>query len=151
MKVNNSVNYECFVFPNNVEQVECFVGETEAKATCKKITIDTEAYNLRIKLKELYNIDTVSMQILDKNKIFVATSNYKDIRDIPDMKTNNKEVINALKMYVFPLATSTMLNINAELSHLAHNGKTHKESAKVRNKRKLSERLQEILKAQYRD
>ena len=74
MKVNNSVNYECFVFPNNVEQVEYFVGETEAKATCKKITIDTEAYNLRIKLKELYNIDTVSMQILDKNKIFVATS-----------------------------------------------------------------------------
>lgn len=127
------------------------LAKPRQRRPAKKITIDTEAYNLRIKLKELYNIDTVSMQILDKNKIFVATSNYKDIRDIPDMKTNNKEVINALKMYVFPLATSTMLNINAELSHLAHNGKTHKESAKVRNKRKLSERLQEILKAQYRD
>ena len=135
--------FDCFVFPNDVNEIRCFIDSEVVTLSCKKLSFASQVYNIKKDLKSLYGISSISsMSILDKNRIFIASSDYGYI-EAPEISTNNKEVINAFKTFIFPLATSTLIEINDEL----YAAKIHnvKDNLKIRRKRALRDIIQEIV------
>jgi len=142
MKKSTEV-FDCFIFPSNIDRIECFVNSEVLKLSCKKISLTSEIYNIRNDLNEKFGISSISsITVLDKHNLFIASSDYDKINS-PEINTKDKNVINAFKTYLFPLAASTLTTLNDELYQI----KIHniKENRKIQRKRALRDRLQNIL------
>ena len=143
MNLSKSGIFNCFIFPDDVNMIQYFSDDNIFEIVCKKVSFSSEIYNVRRKLTNDYGINIIrSMEILDKNDIFIVTSDYDNISQ-PEINTDNKQVINAFKMYLYPLATSTLQYLNTELFEVKlHN---QKETSKIRQKRKLCDIIQSIV------
>lgn len=143
MNLSKSGIFNCFIFPNDVNLISYFNDEDILKISCKKISFLSEIYNIRKNLSDDYGIKNIrSMEILDGNNIFIATQDYDNL-SIPEISTNDKQVISAFKTYLFPLAVSTFVSIHKDLEHAKlHN---QKDTSKIRQKRKLHDIIQSIV------
>lgn len=128
----------CFIFSNDVEQAQYFIGEDIVDFSCKIVSVETEPYNLRQTLIDKHNVHFTRMEFLEKNKVFIMVDNYEEI-PLLNVKNTDKEVDMLFKNQLMVFATSKLLSLNTELS------KASTLSSKIRKKIKLRDRLQVVL------
>lgn len=129
----------CFILPNDIEQAEYFLGKQNVKFSCKMVSIETEPYNLRKNLKNIYGIETSCLDILDKDKVFIMTPNYDKLKNIPNVEATDEEILEKFKNQLIVYATATLFNLNYELS------RAKKITNNVSKKMKLRDRLKIVV------
>ena len=135
--------YKCFIFSDDVDQIETLLASSNKNSNvpCKIINLKTELRFLRRDLQNNYNVDISRIDILDNNKVFILTRNFKKIEKIPVSKLpEDIEVVENLKNDLFIIAMSTITRLSIELPNMQN-----KKNAKFRNKTKQLNMLKQTI------
>ena len=139
----NEQEYKCFIFSDDVNQIETILSsDTNSNIPAKILDLKTEIRFLRQVLKKDYNVDISRIDLLDDNRIFILSRNFNKIVNIPAFHLpKDEEVIENLKNDLFVIAISTITELSIELPNMQN-----KKNAKFRRKSKQLNMLKEISK-----
>ncbi len=140
----NEQEYRCFIFSDDVNQIEHLVTyEKNSGIVCKVVDIKTELRFLRSVLLKDYNVEISRLDLLDNCKVFVLAKNFKNIKNIVTSELpEDKEVIESLKSDLFVMAIDTITRLSVELPNTQN-----KKNAKYRRNSKQLDMLKQISKS----
>ena len=141
----NEDNFKCFIFSDDVNQIEKILNNDKISVECKIIELNTKIRDVRKVLLKEYNVDISRIDLLDNSKIFILAKNYKKIKNIPEQKMiSDIDVIDNLKKDLVVMAMSTITKLSVEIPNMQN-----KNNAKFRNKSKQLLMLKQVLSKDF--
>ncbi len=140
-KVQESI---CYIFSDDVNQIDYFDNPSKNKLVCKIAKINTELRNIRQYLLSKYNVEVSRMDLLDHNKILILSQNFEKIT-IPTVElVEDVEVVENLKKDLLVIGMGVLANLSYEIPKIKEKG-----HAKFRKKTRQLDKLKNFLSKNF--
>ena len=144
--INCSKNQEylCYVFSDDVNQIDYFDDPVKNKLICKIIKVNSELRNIRDTLLKNYNVEISRIDFLNYNKFLILSSNFEKINAPSVELVEDVEVVENLKKDLMVIGIGMITSLSFEIPKIKEKG-----HAKFRKKTKQLDKLKNFLSKNF--